>query len=102
MPTPGRLVPVLVGLACSAPAPAPLCPAEGPCRYTQTSTFYESNPPPFFDVLVVMDDSASMAARQEQLVAGLAPQLERTWGGLPELRVRVISSSVPAAGLAGF
>jgi hypothetical protein len=53
-------------------------------------------------VLVVMDDSASMAARQEEIVARLAPELKKVPGGLPELRVKVISSSVPAPELAAF
>jgi hypothetical protein len=90
----------LLAVACGVPTSP--CPADGSCHFTETSTYAEFNPIRTMDVLVVMDDSASMARRQGVLVARLAPLLEWYPGGLPEVRVRVISSSVPSTGLAAF
>jgi hypothetical protein len=96
----GRLA-LLALAACSAQAPGVPCP-DGSCVHQESTAYYELNPPRAFDLLVVMDDSASMAARQDALVARLAPELDKLPGGVPELRVRVISSSLPAPGLAAF
>ena len=96
----------LLGLAlfaaCSAQTPALPCAGQESCLYGQATVTYDVNPIRGYDLLVVMDDSASMAARQEELVAKLAPELKKVPGGLPELRVKVVSSSVPAPGLAAF
>jgi hypothetical protein len=87
--------------ACSAQAPGVPCP-DGSCVHQESSAYYELIPPRAIDLLLVLDDSASMAARQDALVARLAPELDKIPGGVPELRVRVISSSLPAPGLAAF
>jgi hypothetical protein len=100
MRSPGRLA-LLALAACNSQAPGVLCP-DGSCVYEESSSIYEISTPRPFDLLVVMDDSASMAAQQDDLVARLAPDLDKIPGGAPELRVRVISSSVPAPGLSGF
>jgi hypothetical protein len=93
---------VLGALSCSAGGTARPCPAGTSCVYGETSTFFDDNPPHAIDLLVVMDDSPSMAALQDALVARIAPLFERLPGGVPELRVRVVSSSVPASGLSSF
>jgi hypothetical protein len=76
------------------------CPG-GSCVGGQSSTTYDLPPLHGIDLLVVMDDSASMAAHQDDVVTAMAPVLDLLPGG-PELRVRVVSSSVPTPGLAGF
>jgi hypothetical protein len=86
---------------CGSAESGVTCPAES-CVRQESSTSYELNPEHPIDLLVVMDDSASMATQQADVVAALAPELEKIPGGLPELRVRVVSSSVPTPGLAGF
>jgi len=97
---PGRLV-FLALAACNAQAPGVPCP-DGSCVHEESVTVYEINPARAFDLLVVMDDSASMSAQQDALVARLARELDKIPGGVPELRVKVISSSVPAPGLSAF
>jgi hypothetical protein len=96
----GPLVLLAAG-ACGGQTTGSPCPA-GACVHEETSLSFEVNPPHGIDLLVVMDDSASMALHQEELAARLAPELEKVPGGVPELRMRVISSSLPAPGLAGF
>jgi hypothetical protein len=76
----------------------PLAPSNG-LKYTTQSI--QQEPHNDVDLLFVVDDSAGMAAKQRALVAAfpaLLQSLRGAPGGLPSLRVGVVSSNLGAGG----
>ena len=84
-----------LGAACRA---EPLVPTSGLKYVSQT---IDEQPRNGVDLLFVVDNSSGMAAKQQALVASfpaLVRALRAAAGGLPDLRVGVVSSNMGAGG----
>jgi len=90
-----RALAPLVIAACQGQA---LAPSNGTKYLSQA---IDQEPHNQVDVLFVVDNSAGMAAKQQALIAAfpsLVKSLRATPGGLPSLRVGVVSSNLGAGG----
>lgn len=73
--------------------------APTPSPETETNAIYEAAPNRQLDLLFMVDNSSSMAPKQQNLSKNFGPlvqELQKIAGGLPDIRIAVISSDFGA------